>query len=427
MSRKSPAPARRRLGPVRSRGAVLALTTCLALLAAASAQYTPYPAVTEIPPVFPSEVRYQLDLLADGLPLPVSVTPLADGSGRLLLVSLQGRVWLLTDHEMSEQPFLDLAARVTGRVGEQGLFTVALEPEGASATRPRRLVAAFTERDSGDLLVASYALADDLGSADPASETEILRVQIPEPYHHGGQVAFGPDGMLYVSIGSGEISADRLRQRPAPSQDLGNLLGKLLRLDVSVAPYRAPDDNPFTVASDVQAAEAGARPEVWASGFRNPWKFTFGPAGEIYLVDVGADRWEEVNLVVRAGNYGWPAREGNECFHLPFEPALVEPDCHSLTFNDPLITYAHLQLDPSGGQSVTGGVVAADSGLPELAGRFVYGDFGSGRVWAYAPDSGRVELLLETSMPISEISAGEEGELLVLDIGGRLFRLAHAP
>lgn len=425
MTRKSSLPARRRFDRVRAVAGALVLHACLALFTAANAQYAPYPAVVEIPPVFPSEVRYELELLAEGLPLPVSVTPLADGSGRLLLVSLQGRVWLLTDHQMSEEPFLDLAARVTGRVGEQGLFTVALEPESAAVTRPRRLVAAFTERDSGDLLVAAYALADDLGSADPTSETEILRVQVPEPFHHGGQVAFGPDGMLYFSIGSGEISAERLHQRPAPTQDPTSLLGKLLRLDLSVTPYQVPDDNPFTAASLPEAAQAGARAEVWASGFRNPWKFTFGPAGEIYLVDVGADRWEEVNLVERGANYGWPAREGNECFHFPDEPALVEPDCLTLDFAAPLITYAHLVMDPNGGQSVTGGVVAADATLPELAGHFIYGDFGSGRVWAYDPETGRVELLLETGLPVSEIAAGETGEVLLLDIGGRLFRLVH--
>ncbi|MFA5594580.1 MAG: PQQ-dependent sugar dehydrogenase [Trueperaceae bacterium] len=411
---------------VRTALLVLALAAeQVAAVAAAQVEYTPYPAVTDIPPVYPSEVSYDLQLLVDGLPLPVSVTPLGDGSGRLLVVSLLGRVWLLDDYALRPEPFLDLAARVTGRVGEQGLFTVALEPAPVTAGGERRIVTSFTEQGSGDLLVTAYPLTPDLRSADHTRETEILRIEMPEPFHHGGQVAFGPDGMLYFSIGSGEISIERLHVRPAPTQDLTSLLGKLLRLDLSVDPYRVPSDNPYTAESDPAAAALGARPEIWASGFRNPWKFTFGPNGELYVADVGADRWEEVNLAERGGNYGWPAREGRECFRLPDVAAFADPDCQNPLFSEPLVAYAHLRLDPQGGQTVTGGVVVTDPQLPELAGRYVYGDFGSGRVWSYDPVTERIELLLETGVTISEISAGEAGELLVLSINGRLFRLAH--
>lgn len=400
------------------------------LVSAAVAQdapYAPYPEVTQIPPVFPSAVPYDLQLLADGLPLPVSITPLGDGSGRLLLVSLLGHVWLMDGYELRPEKFLDLTARVTGRVGEQGLFTVALEPPelAGAAGRARRLVTSFTEHGSGDLLLASYPLAPDLSRAEHTQETEILRLAMPQPFHHGGQVAFGPDGMLYFGIGSGEISTDRLYATPAPTQDPTNLLGKVVRLDLSVDPYRVPDDNPFTRASAPEAAAAGVLPEIWASGFRNPWKFTFGPDGRLYLADVGADRWEEINLVIRGGNYGWPAREGRECFIFPDAPAYVDPDCQNPKFVDPLVTYAHLRLDPQGGQAVTGGVVVSDPDLPELHGRFVYGDFGSGRVWSFDPVTQRTELLLESGLAISEITAGEHGELLLLAIDGRLFRITH--
>ena len=421
----------RPLGPLVRlvRSALLALALAapqLVPVATAQVEYAPYPAVTDIPPVYPSEVSYDLHLLVEDLPLPVSVTPLGDGSGRLLVVSLLGRVWLLDDHTLRPEPFLDLAARVTGRLGEQGLFTVALEPGPVATERERRIVAIFTEEGSGDLLVAAYPLTSDLRSADHTRETEILRVEMPEPFHHGGQVAFGPDGMLYISVGSGEISSERLHARPAPTQDLTRLLGKLLRLDLSADPYLVPSDNPYTAANDPAAAALGARPEIWASGLRNPWKFVFGPDGELYVADVGADRWEEINLVERAGNYGWPAREGRECFRLPDAAAYADPDCENPRFIEPLVAYAHLRMDPQGGQTVTGGAVAADPQLPELAGRYVYGDFGSGRVWSFDPATGRVELLLETGVTISEISTGEAGELLVLGINGRLFRLVHA-
>ncbi len=413
---------------------VAALVTALALFAlpgpAASqpATYAPYPEETEIPPVYPSELDYELELLADDLPLPVSVVPLNDGSGRLLLVSLLGRVWLLEQFQLRPAPFLDLTGRVTGLEGEQGLFSVALEPVRAEEPTDtgRRLVAAFTETGTGDLLVAAYPLSPDLSRADGTQETIILRQPMPEPFHHGGQVAFGPDGMLYVSVGSGEISTERLHRTPAPAQDPTSLLGKLLRLDIGVEPYRVPEDNPFAAATEPSAAASGARPEIWASGFRNPWKFTFGPDGELYLADVGADRWEEVNLVRKGANYGWPAREGGECFIFPDEAAYVDPNCLSDDFVDPLIVYAHLRLDPKGGQAVTGGTVAADPALPELAGRYVYGDFGSGRVWSYDPELGRVELLLESGLSLSEIASGEQGELLLLGIGGSLYQLVHA-
>lgn len=384
-----------------------------------------YPAKVQIPPVYPADQAYALELVAEGLPLPVSVRPLGDGSGRLLLVSLEGQVWLLDGADLAASPFLNLASRVTGRLGEQGLFSVAIERAQDGA--PTRLVAAFSEKATGDLVVAAYPVAADLGGADYASETEIIRVPIPEPFHHGGQVAFGPDGMLYVSVGSGESSAALLHVLPAPAQQLSRLLGKLLRLDLSTEPYAVPADNPYTATSDPEAAAAGARPEVWASGFRNPWKFTFSPSGQLYLVDVGEDRWEELNLVERGGNYGWPAREGHECLYLPDAPGFVYPDCPALVFDEPLVTYAHLGLDPAGGQSITGGVVVTDPALPELLGSFVYGDFVSGRLWSYDPVTQRTELLLNTGLPLTEVTAGERGELLLVAVSGVLLRVVLQP
>ena len=418
------------------RGLAAALLSLLALtLAPAGAAQGGYPAEVALPPVHPSEVAYATRTLVEGLPTPVSVVPLGDGSGRLLVVGLGGRVWLLdAGLALRPEPFLDLAGRVTGLEGEQGLFSVALEPPERSAERGdgRRLVAAFTEKGTGDLVVASYPLADDLSGADASPERLLLRVPMPEPFHHGGQVAFGPDGMLYVSVGSGEAAVAHLHERPAKAQDLRTLLGKLLRVDPFAAPeagaaYAVPPDNPFTASSDPVAAAAGARGEVWALGFRNPWKFTFAPGGELFLVDVGQDRWEEVNLVARGGNHGWPAREGAECHYLPDAPGLVEPDCPHLELVDPVVAYAHLALDPEGGQSVTGGVVVTDPGLPELLGRYVYGDFVTGRLWAYDPASGRVERLLDTGLPLTAVAAGEAGEVLLLGVNGVLARLERLP
>ncbi len=413
----------------------LLLPLLLTLAAVSAAQG--YPAQVELPPVHPATYAYEARPLLEGLQVPVSAVPLKDGSGRLLIVSLGGRVWLSDPNAsgangggVRERPFLDLFSRVTAMEGEQGLFSVALEPEGSATGRggERLLAAAFTEKGTGDVVVAVYPVAPDLSSADPAGERLLLRVPVEEPFHHGGQVAFGPDGMLYASIGSGERSVAALHRTPPTSQDLRSLRGKLLRIDpFDGTPYAVPEDNPFTPTSDFAAAASGAREEIWALGFRNPWKFTFGPGGELYLADVGEDRWEEVNLVERGGNYGWPAREGSECLFFPDAPGHVQPGCPEMEFADPVVEYAHLALDPQGGQSVTGGIVVTDPELPDLNGKYVYGDFVTGRVWSFDPATGRVELLLDTDLALTEIAAGEDGEVLLISVSGVLARLVRLP
>lgn len=394
-------------------------------LAVSHAQTWSYPDAVDVPFVHPAQREYTFDVFATGFTLPVSATPLYD-TGNLLVVSLHGRVWLVHAGQPQATPFLDLASRVTGGLGEQGLFTIALEPEPSSSTGVRRLVAAFTERDTGDLLVSAFPLAADLSGADHTRESVIYRVKMPEPFHHGGQVGFGPDGMLYFSIGSGESSAEKLYVRPAPAQILSSPLGKIMRVDLSGSPYRVPDDNPYTTSSNPAAAAEGALPEIWANGFRNPWKFTFGPQGQMYTTDVGEDRWEEVNEVVRGGNYGWPAREALECMLLPSRPEPVDPNCEATHFIDPLVHYAHMRLDPKGGQSVAGGAFVHDLLLPELAGHYVYADFGAGRVWSFDPVHKRTQILLETGRAITEVTTGPEGELLLLLLEGRIVRLVHA-
>ncbi len=384
-----------------------------------------------IPPVTQSVTSYGLVELATELTLPVAVIPLDDGSSRLLVTSLEGQVWLLEDGVSLLEPFLSLAGRVTAMAGEQGLFTVALEPEerAVGRGRPRQLVAAYTEFGSDDMVVASYPLAPDLSGADAAQEQVILRFPMPEPFHHGGQVAFGPDGMLYVAVGGGEISNELLHTYPGLPQRLDTPLGKLLRIDLLPADsnelYAVPDDNPFTASSNPAAASAGALPEIWAYGFRNPWKFSFGPDGALYLADVGMDRWEEINLVERGSNYGWPAREGPECLPFPDAPGLVEPDCPELQFAEPLVYYAHLSMDKQGGQAVTGGVIVTDPELPTLLGKYVYGDFVTGRLWAHDPATGDTELLFTTGLAITAIEAGAASQVLLVGIQGVVARLVE--
>ncbi len=379
-----------------------------------------------------SKVEYQLNTLAAGLRLPVDAVPL-DDTGALLLVALDGVVQRYQDGAVDPQDFLSLAGRVTGLLGEQGLFTVALEPAERAAARgtPRHLIAAFTENGTDDLVVAAYPVRADLSGADRDEEAILLRQPMPEPFHHGGQVAFGPDGMLYVSVGDGQRDPHFLNDHPHPARDLGSLRGKVLRIDPfpsgSDEPYAIPPGNPFTAASDPAAAAAGARGEVWAYGFRNPWKFTFAPAdGAMILADVGESTWEEIDVVVRGGDYGWPAREGPACLAHYDTGAMVVADCVELDLVAPAAYYGHPNVDPEGGFSVTGGTVVVDPGLPDLLGKYLFGDFITGRLWSLDLSSGEVQLVLEAARPISAIVNGPQGEVLVLSLDGRLAQLSEA-
>jgi len=388
-------------------------------------------AALPFPDIHPASVSVELQVLHDDLSLPVSVVPLDDGSGRLALTQLEGLVLVLDAAGVRSEPLLDLRSRVTGRVGEQGLYSVAIESPARAAARGgrRMVVAAFTERETGDVVVAGYPLDDMRWVAEAGDETVLLRVPVPEPYHHGGQVAFGPDDMLWVSIGDGEAANHFLRVQPPTAQDLRSLRGKLLRIDPfprggasDAAAYRVPSDNPLIGALAHDGTPAA--PEIWAYGFRNPWRFTFHPeTGDVLLADVGNDRWEEINRVRAGGNHGWPSREGPECQAFPDAPGLVDPTCPERSFVEPLVALAHLALDPRGAQAVTGGTVVRDPDLPALAGRFLFGDFVTGRVWSLDLDDGRLELLLETSMSLTSITTGHAGEVLVLGLDGVLARL----
>lgn len=363
-----------------------------------------------------AQAEYELEVLYTGLEKPVSV--LAIPNDGMLLASLDGRVYLLRDGVVRGRPVLDLVLRVTALRGEQGMFSVALEPTEAAAAagRDRWMVAAFTERETGDLLVSAFPFDGESLTADPSHERVVLRVPMPEPYHHGGQVRFGPDGLLWVSVGNGELSNRFLRERPFTSQDLSSLRGKLLRLDLSGAAsgdaYAVPPDNPFVGAP-------GARPEVYAYGFRNPWKFAFHPVtGDVLMVDVGNDRWEEVNRVQPGGDHGWPRREGHECQHLPDGPGLVDEHCEATIDVGPVHAYGHLALDPSGGQAITGGAVFVDPPWSGPGGVYLFADFVVGRVWALDLATQVVTELIDTDLPITEVARGPTGEALVVSVSG---------
>jgi glucose/arabinose dehydrogenase len=238
----------------------------------------------------------------------------------------------------------------------------------------------------------------------------LLTVDQPFENHNGGQIQFGPDGFLYIGFGDGGGGGD-----PAGNgQNLGTLLGKILRIDVeSSQHYAVPPDNPFV-------GQAGIRPEIWAFGFRNPWRFSFDRSmGRLFVADVGQASFEEVELVAKGANYGWNVMEGAHCYPPP------STGCNTSGLELPIAEYSH-----SEGSSITGGYVYRGTANQELRGRYVFGDFGSGRIWQLretSPGTWTRSLLLDTDLNISCFGLDSTGEILVVDYGGNVFRLRKAP
>jgi glucose/arabinose dehydrogenase len=256
-------------------------------------------------------------------------------------------------------------------------------------------------------VVSRFVAAAD-GTA--AGEVRLLEVPQPFPNHKGGQLAFGPDGFLYVGLGDGGSGNDPMGN----GQNLGALLGKVLRLDVSggaSAPYRVPADNPF-------AGREGARGEIWAYGLRNPWRFSFDPAtGQLWLGDVGQNEREEVNIVTRGGNYGWGVMEGTGC--------LGQRACDREGKILPVKEYETGQ-----NCSITGGFVYRGSAIPALRGAYVYADYCSGRIWALRYDGSSLTAdaeLIDAPLMISSFARDNAGELYVLAHGdnGGIFKIVR--
>ena len=259
--------------------------------------------------------------------------------------------------------------------------------------------------------IARYTSPDGGRTLDPASEVILLTVDQPYNNHNGGNIVFGPDGDLYIGFGDGGSGGDP----QGNGQNKNALLGKMLRIDVNTTQgaqrYGIPADNPF--------ARGGGRPEIYALGLRNPWRWSFDRAtGELWAGDVGQTKLEEIDRIERGGNYGWNMKEGTQCYR----PAT---GCSSAGLIDPVVEYGRTE-----GTSVTGGYVYRGSAIPSLVGAYIYGDYVSGRIWriTYDPVTGRPspQLLLDTSYNISSFGEGNDGELYVVSYGGRLYRFTQA-
>jgi glucose/arabinose dehydrogenase len=329
---------------------------------------------------------------ATGLTKPVDIT-FRPGDTMLYVVQQDGRIVTLKDGKVAAT-VLDISGKISSS-NEQGLLGMAFHP-----TEPLAYVD-YTN-PAGDTVIAEFAVKAD-GSFDAASERTVLGIDQPYPNHNGGKVVFGADGFLYIGLGDGGAANDPQRH----ALDLGSYLGKILRIDPVATggkPYTVPADNPF-------AGTAGAKPEIWSYGLRNPWRFDFDTeTGDLWIADVGQNQWEEVDLSTTADgagkgvNFGWSAFEGTHRFNADQSDADVTP---------PIWEYPH----GDEGCSVSGGAVYRGSTIASLVGWYVVADYCSGKVWALQAGAGSTlagNVPLGTVASPSAVVRGPDGELFVL-------------
>jgi uncharacterized protein (TIGR03437 family) len=346
----------------------------------------------------------QLRTVATGLVSPVLAIGAGDGSGRLFIVEQAGRIRVLANGALLPAAFLDIRARVRSG-GEMGLLGLAFHPRFAENGR---LFVNYTRTSAAGLetVIAEFSVpAASPNSADVASERTLLTYGQPFDNHNGGMIAFGPDGYLYIASGDGGAGGDP----QGHGQNLTSLLGKMLRIDVDrELPYAIPETNPFVGVPGLD--------EIFAYGLRNPWRFSFDRlTGRLFAGDVGQDMLEEIDIIVRGGNYGWNRMEGSACYS-------PRANCNRDGLVLPIYDYGR-----TAGASVTGGYVYRGAAIPWLQGKYVYGDFVTGRIWALSELSTgawRNEELLDTPFNVSSFGEDDSGELYVLDYSGSLRQLS---
>ena len=335
-------------------------------------------------------------------PVEIGVYPVGpDGEAgpAAFVAEREGRVLLLHPDGYEAVEMLDIRDRVSLAGNEEGLLSVALDP---SFEETGHLWLYYSARGAPRVTRLSRFAVDpgDPRRVDPGSEFVVLEVNQPYSLHNGGGIRFGPDGMLYLGLGDGGLANE--------SQNVGTVLGSVIRIDVrdasAASPYAVPRDNPFV---DVR----GARPEIWAYGFRNPWRMAFDPAtGALWAGDVGSEDIEEIDRVEAGANYGWNKFEGSRC-----RGAECNPDGTVL----PVVEYGHHL-----GCSVTGGVVYRGEAIPELVGYYLFSDFCRGQIWALPLDGGDVVEIAVSPRSVASFGTDAGGEVYVLTFWGAVLRLA---
>ena len=374
-------------------------------LTAAQEQEAP-PMITRESAPSPSQVK--LTQIIGGLTRPLYVTHAGDGSNRLFVVEQAGKIWVIEEGERQAQPFLDVSRLITpaalgAAYTEQGLLGLAFHPDYQTKGQ---FYINYTDRGGGTVVSRYQVSSDSPNLADADSAQIIFGLAQPYANHNGGHIAFGPDGYLYITLGDGGRANDPL----GAGQNTLMLLGSILRIDVDGdLPYVIPPDNPFV-------GDARGLDEIWAYGLRNVWRFSFDRhSGDMYLADVGQNQWEEVNFQPadsRGGeNYGWNVWEGSHIF------AGGRAENHIPPFSE---------YSRGLGCSVTGGYVYRGAAIADLQAVYLFGDYCSGRVWASWRDSQlqwHTSEFLDTALQISSFGEDEQGELYIVDYGGRVYRL----
>ena len=387
---------------------ILALTLC-ALVGFVAPVVSPPLRAQEAPPFDPTAFSIALEPIAGGFDQPVHVTGPNDGSGRLFVVERPGRIRIVADGEVLPEPFLDIASLVESGGSEQGLLSVAFPPDFAASGQLYVYYTARSDEGVGDNTIARYTVsADDPHRADPESGEVLLAVPDFRVNHNGGQLQFGPDGMLYAGFGDGGGAGDP----DGNAQDPTTLLGSLVRIDpAGGAPYAIPPDNPF-------ADGQGGAPETWVWGLRNPWRFSFDrETGDLWIADVGQAAREEVNRLppdaAAGANLGWNIMEGTLCFRAD--------GCDADGLILPVVDYpANI------GCAVTGGYVYRGEREPALSGVYLFADVCSGLVWGLGRDANGDWALsqpVDTDLRISSFGEDAAGELYLVDLSGGLFRV----
>ena len=345
----------------------------------------------------------ELSAVITGLERPLHLATTGDGS-KLLYITEQGGTVRVAgmNGELDPTPLLNISNLVSGG-SEQGLLSIAFVPPFKSSST---MLVNYTDR-RGDTIVARYKLAGPHGPIQGGPET-LLKIEQPYSNHNGGLLLFGPDGMLYIGMGDGGSANDP----HGNGQKLDTLLGKMLRMQVAPDGRLIPaPGNPFEAAANVNGKPV--KTEIWAYGLRNPWRYSFDrETRRLFVADVGQNAIEEVDIVERGANMGWNRFEGSRCMAPPCPP--------SPEMVRPIAEYGR-----SEGQSITGGFVYRGTKVPQLKGKYVFGDFGSGKVWALteSAESGwKRELLVENAGNVSSFGEDDDGELYLIDYRGTVYR-----
>ena len=388
--------------------------------------------------LFAEEKKLSSVLIADGYKKPVFITSYPNNAKLLYIVEQAGLIKLINDGKKLSRPFFDINKRVVNpnRPGdERGLLGFAFHP---NHTNNGKFYINYMDND-GNTIISEFSTNSKL-RADHKSERILLKLQQPYGNHNGGDIQFGPDGYLYISIGDGGKAGDPLNA----GQDLSSLFGKIIRIDIEQKPYGIPKSNPFF-------GQKGKREEIWAWGLRNVWRFSFDKqTGDKYLADVGQNKWEEVNFEPASSkgglNYGWRIMEANHCYdpkeNCPTE-GLIKPiieypnDANHPAFAFRIIEELSFSETDVEGCSVTGGYVYRGQKIKSMQGQYIFGDYCSGNIWTLKVVNGKAinfknrteEINIgggEFTTYISSFGQDSDGEIYIIDYNGGIYKLIES-